>query len=89
MKLKKSPFPWAETSATAIPCKGYQHNTPDNSDYDCGYAHAPECERCVCSERAAKGGQALAFRLRRGESHSTVAGPGHSIGGSHYFELNK
>lgn len=48
-KLVKSPFPWAETSGTAIPCKGYQHNTPDNSDFDCAYGHAPECERCLCA----------------------------------------
>lgn len=33
----------------AIPCKGCQHNTPDNSDFDCAYEHAPECERCVCA----------------------------------------
>ncbi len=33
----------------AIPCKGYQHNTPDNSDFDCAYEHAPECERCLCA----------------------------------------
>lgn len=48
-KLVKFPFPWAETSGTAIPCKGYRHNTPDNSDYDCAYEHAPECERCLCA----------------------------------------
>lgn len=37
--LRKSPSP--------IPCKGYEINTPDAHEYDCGYDHAPECERCV------------------------------------------
>lgn len=33
----------------ALPCRGYEDNTPNGADYDCEYPAGCLCEDCICN----------------------------------------